>query len=112
MQHAHAAGHVEADATGRHHAAFGRIEGGHAADRKAIARVRVRQGIGGLDDAGQAGDVSQLLRHLVIQVRDQRRVAENHARHAHGAAARQVPCKLAMLFEPIQVHGHFLLGTR
>ena len=64
MQHAHATGDIEADATGRHHAAVGRIEGGHAADRKAIARVRIRQGIGGLDDAGQAGDVADLLRHL------------------------------------------------
>jgi len=112
VQHAHAAGHVETDAAGRHHAAGGRIEGGHAADRKAVARMRVRQRIGGQGDAGQAGDVADLLRHLVVHVGKQRRIGVDHARHAHGAAARQVPLAVAALIEQLQVHGAALQGRR
>ena len=111
-EHAHTAGDIEADATGRHHAAGGRIEGRHATDRKAIARMRVRQRVGGQDDAGQAGDVADLLRHPVVHVANQRRIAVDHAGHAHGVTARQVPVAFAVLIEQLQVHGAALRGRR
>src|SRR5262249_34863438 len=60
-QEAHAAVDVEADAAGRDHAALGRIEGRHAADREAVAPVNVGHRERRADDARQARDVRDLL---------------------------------------------------
>ncbi len=49
---AHAAGNIEADAAGRHHAARVGVEGGDAADRKAVAPMGVRHDVGGMHNAG------------------------------------------------------------
>ena len=63
---ADAAGDVEADAARRYDATLIRIEGRNAADRKTVAPVRIRHGIGRLDDSGQRRDIRRLLVDLVV----------------------------------------------
>ena len=93
VQHqAHAAVDVEADAARRDHAA-GRIHRRHAADRKAVAPVRVGHDEARADDAGQAGDVGGLLKDRIVHRVEQlaRRVdADRHA-HARPPAGRNLP---------------------
>jgi hypothetical protein len=64
-QHAHAAVDVEADAARRDDPRVG-AEGGHAADREAIAPVAVGHAERGPDDPGEARDVGHLLEDALV----------------------------------------------
>jgi hypothetical protein len=66
----HAAVDVEADAPRRDDAGVG-PEGGHSADREAVAPVAVGHAEGGADDAGQAGDVGDLLEDAGVHLTEQ-----------------------------------------
>jgi hypothetical protein len=59
-EQAHPAVDVVADSSGRDHAVIDRRRG-YAPDREAVALVDVRHRQRGIDDAGQRGDVRQLL---------------------------------------------------
>ena len=107
MQGAHPAGDVEADPTAGNHPALVGVEGRHPADGEAIAPVGVGHGIGGLDDARQAGDVDHLLVHLVVHVADQGFVAEEDAGDAHGALGLDAPLGVGELGQGLGVHGDF-----
>ena len=104
VQAAHAAGNVEAHSARRHYPALVRVECSHAADRKSVAPVRVRHGVGRLHDAGQRGDVHRLLVHLAVHVAHQRLAREDHRRHAHRALLRDLPLVFRAPLEEIQVH--------
>ena len=91
VQRAHAAGDVESDATGRHDTTLLGVERRDPTDGKAVAPVRVRHGVGRLDDARQAGDVADLLAHLVVHLADQPFVGKDDRRHAHPAAGLDAP---------------------
>ncbi len=80
---------VVADATGRDHAPFRRIGRAHAADAEAIAPMDVGHRQAGVLDAGQKGDVRDLLRGLVVLDRlDQRIVGEDQAIDPHPGLVR------------------------
>jgi len=64
-QQAHAAVDVVAHAAGRQHALVG-VEGGHPADREAVAPVDVGHRDRVAQDAGQVGDVDHLLGAAVL----------------------------------------------
>ena len=87
----HAAVDVEADAARRDHA-LALVDGGHAADGKAVAPVDVGHGDAGLDDAGQRGDVGDLLQRLLVAglVEELGRRVDD-ARHAHVALLGDLP---------------------
>jgi len=101
---AHAAGNVEADATRGDHAAVIGIERGDAADRKAVAPVRVGHRERRLDDARQRGDVGNLLGDLIVHRADQCLVGVDHAGNAHLSRARQLPLALASTVQSCTVH--------
>jgi hypothetical protein len=100
---------VEADAARRDDAARRRIERGDAADRKAVAPVRVGQSKRRLHDPGQARHVAHLLAHLVVHGADQGFVGEDRAGHAHAAGGRDLPFGLA---DPVQLRGVHPSPTR
>ena len=104
VEGAHAAGNVEPHPAGRHHAAGVGIERCHPADRKAVAPVRVRHGIGRLDDARQGGDVGELFQDFVVHFADQRLVGKDHRRHAHPADRRDLPFDLRHLLKLGKIH--------
>ena len=90
-ERAHATGDVEADAPRRHDASAVGIEGGDAADGKAVTPVGVRHGEGGADDARERGDVGDLLADLLVERVDQDPAREDAARHTHRSGGRQLP---------------------
>ncbi len=104
-QGAHAAGNIEADAAGRHHAAGLGIEGGDAADGEAVAPMGVGHGIGGAHDAGQGRDIGDLLGDLVVHVADQRLIGVDHGGHPHLAGRRDDPGGGVLAGEAGGVHG-------
>jgi hypothetical protein len=53
----HTAGNIETDTACGDNASGIRVEGCDAADREAVAPVRVRHGVGCADDAGKPGDI-------------------------------------------------------
>ena len=81
-QAADAAGNVETDPARRNDAAGLGIEGGDAADRKAVAPVRIGHGHGRADQAGQARHVGDLLQHLRVHAAQQFRVGVQTHRRA------------------------------
>jgi hypothetical protein len=91
VQAAHAAGNIEAHTPGRDDSALIRIERSYAADRESVAPVRVRHRIRSIDDAGQGGDVRDLLIDFHVHRADQRLVGVYDARHAHVAVWLDAP---------------------
>ena len=61
------------------------IEGRDAADREAVAPVRIGHRVGCPHDPGQRRDIDRLLIDLVVHVADQLFVRVDDGRHAHGA---------------------------
>ena len=93
-QRAHAAGNIETDAARRDDAALLGIEGRDAADRKAVAPMRVRHDIASFDDAGQGSDIGGLFADFVVHVTEQRLVGEDDRRHAHRAGRLDTPSRV------------------
>ena len=86
---AYAAVNIVTHTAGRDHAALVRVGRRHAADAEAVAPVNVRHGQRVPDDAGQRGDVGDLLGRLVLlDGIDQPLVGVNQAVHAHVRAVR------------------------
>ena len=110
-QVADAAGDVEADAAGRDDAAGLGVERGDAADRKTVAPMGVGHGIGGLDDAGEAGDVGRLLQDLVVHVLDELGAGEDHRGHAHPAFGRKHPFEIGLPRQSAGVHPFLHSGS-
>ena len=95
----------------RDHSAFIGIGGTHAADAEAIAPVDVGHGQAGVLDAGQKGDVGDLLRRLVLfELGHQRFAGEDQPVHAHAllVALGDAPAGLVNPLErsPVGVLGH------
>ena len=103
-QRAHAAGDIEPDAAGGYDSALFRRKCRNAADRKAVAPMGVRHGIGAGNDAGQGGDVNHLRLDLVVHVGNQIGRRVEHGGHAHVAARRIAPLGLRHLDPTGRVH--------
>ncbi len=72
----------------------------HSADREAVAPVDVRHGDRGAEDAGQVGDVGDLVEAgVVAQLGHQLVAGVDDAVDAHAAAARQPPAVVVEAFE-------------
>jgi len=69
-ERADTAGDVETHPARRHDPTLVGIEGGDAADRKAVAPMGIGHRERCLDDAGERGDIGDLLRHLVVHLPD------------------------------------------
>ncbi len=87
----HAARDVEADAPGRDDPSLLGIEGGHAADRKAVPPVGVRHRPGRADDAGKGRHVPELLAHFLVERVDQLAARVDSTGDAHAARSRKLP---------------------
>jgi hypothetical protein len=105
MQAAHAAGDVESHAARRYDAALVGVERRHAADREAVAPVRVGHGIGSVYDSGQGRDVHRLLVDLMVHVADERFARIDHRRHAHRPVHGNLPFMVGAPPEKARVHG-------
>jgi len=103
------AGDVEPDATGRNDPAQIRVEGGNATDREAVAPMRVRHRIGGVDDTRQASHIADLLEDLVVHLGNQALVAVKHGGHAHLTLGIQTPFPIRNTVQSRQVHWFFRL---
>ncbi len=101
---AHTAGDVKADAAGGNDAALLRVERRHAADRKAVAPVRVRHDVTRLDDAGERSNTRCLLGHLVVHGPDQGLVGIEDDRHSHCPCGLNAPRHIIQLREIARVH--------
>jgi hypothetical protein len=106
VQAADAAGNIETDAAGRDNAPLLGVERGHATNRKAVAPVGIRHGVGGLDNAGESGHVTDLLIDLEIHVLNQRTSGVDDAGHAHLAGGLDPPLELGFAGQQARVHGN------
>src|SRR6185437_15751831 len=80
-------------------------------DRKAIAPMRIRHRVGGIDDPRQAGDIADLLQDLVVHVGDQWLAAVEHRGHAHGALRLKTPLGRGDSQQTRKVHASLLSQT-
>ena len=71
VQNAHPPGDIHADGATDDHSALVRIERGHRASRRAIARTRIRQRIDSLDYARQTGHLDDLWVDRIVHDADQ-----------------------------------------
>src|SRR6185295_5114110 len=84
---AYAAVDVVADAAGRDHAAFVRIGAADSADAKAVAPVNIRHRQAGMLNAGQVGNVGDLIERLIVANGfDQRIVRVDDSVDAHAGS--------------------------
>ena len=89
----HAARDVESDPASGDYAARLRIERCNTADRKPIAPVGVRHDIGSADNSREARDIDDLLQYLVVHLRNEPRIPENHRGHPHAGLRGQLPSR-------------------
>ena len=80
------------------------VEGGDAADGEAVAPVGVGHGVGAFDDAGQGGDVADLLGDLVVHAGDQVLGGVDYAIDVHLAGAFDEPGGIASAFDEFSIH--------
>lgn len=87
----HATRNVESDAAPRTDAARLGVDGGYSADRKTVASLGVRHGVGRPHDARKRRDIRDLIEDLLVHFGDPALARVDDRRNAHCAERRNFP---------------------